>query len=1850
MIDAFLSRYGLRGLRAGSPLLSILEAAAQSDLRSTQDIFNLLDSLSLDRATGVALDRKAADEDIIRLSVSPSSGTVVVYDTSFSKVETKIYQGAAAPNAGTQVIRVSDASTFPSTGSIYIGRGTVNVEGPIAYTSVTPTGNYWTIALSAATLKFHDTGEAVVLAKGGDRVVPAGTVVRTTHGGVSVPITFSTLSAVTIPDGEISADGVGVVCQQPGVIGNVAKNAICEFTSPPFEGAAVTNLQPLDNGQAAEDDASLRERIRDARQSRAKGTALALITNAKGVRAADENKTVLSASLFTPNGEPATLFIDDGTGYEEMSDGVAIDPLVNQAVGGEQYLRLGGPLPVTKAFAVTTLTAPFELSGGATLAVKVAGVLSEHSFSGTEFKSISNATAYEIVSSINANPKLLFSARTANNGTKVVVFARSELNEDIEVVTPDIGTNANQYLGFTGGVNYTLRLYKNDVLLYKDGKKAIVTTAPQNDWAATIANGVYVKVKVDDTKARVYKIVDQDFVDAGTGYVSVDASNALEAWAAVFNAKIPGITCLVTSGRLQFVSNRGTSSAAAIVISEPVGGDKDVDGVTVSSISNNLVKLGMFNSLVGLSAAGRSNDYTLNKNTGEIKLTAPIATNDTVSAGTEFTRAYLQGAVQVTGTVTFAGAASLWVVMDGAASLISTSVTSGTAFNVTAPAGSRRRYTTSNAVFQNVKRGDWMVLWDPAFTVRGAWRVSSVDPAFKYVEVERENPHVNQNLVAPSSSGMVFVRTDNIVQQINLSAGANRSLASIATEINASLLGGTASVFRNKYLRITTDTFGANGDIFVAAANLDGQQLGFALGKRVSNTSSHIAAIENQNAESGTPTFAIGSVATLPGILGETFTVAGITYKSGDLVRFLRRKLVGGTEFGNLVGFWTPVKSVSGNTVTPRNVVSTAIVGDRIVATSPYSIGPYDTLGLILDGNFTTKNYNVPMWRKIKPVAGQSYTATALQVVDVDNANSPLSNSFGTSDADFFRDFAVYMNARAKSHAGGNNVPLANYHHNKAILWRYGRMGAEGNAVRVSYVNPSGPNQPITLTTKNGQYSDIQIGLPSDIARTGLNLYGTTRFSTTIVVGAPADTLTFSAYRPSVSLTRNSNVVSGTTGVAHGYAVGDIVYITSGDPNFPSGAKVITDSVGNLFKYNETGPNVVVASVQTADSAPVAPDFTNVQIGDVVSIASSTGFAASNTGVFRVYAKTATTFSVAVTTGTATAEASKPLNSATGLRFYPIKTAASKASDIVTWVNANTNGLITAVAIENGGGAPGTGTIGMSTRDEYFLGYGNSTGGTPVSSWSLADGINYVLSSNLAVSPNTITLKNSVSADLVTDSDFDNESIRLVPICVEGVVRYLSSPAVSGFYAGSEIVASTQNSKLQLSSASIGSRGSIQVTGGTANSTSILVVGAGSVVDTTYSKVTVASNQATGLTGGQWVAVQGSGVQQKSVPITSGSSLQTIALNGSNWKVSFDGGTSLWSSRYNINTAALIWEVDKVGRFAVYYCDTVSFPNVIEGDWVRIVNNSMSTSNTGVFRVVRKLSDNKTFWVENPNAVSEKVQTASGDYVEFYPYDSVMPGDQLVLDTDIFGASNRGTFTVVNTTGGTSNTVTVSGSMTAFSGGGALGANSTFVRFVEASPVRLIKQISAIGQTPSSNDYLDVVFNTSALASKMNSSAGAAIQPLDKLGFSTELVSGADAYSYAKGLIGEVTRVLYGDPANPSIYPGVVAAGAQVNVSGPLVKRISVGLAIRVMAGADVSSIVNLVKSAAASAVNRVQIGRPVALSSIVSAAAGVGGVLAVTVTSPTYNSGNDLIAVQANEKPRVLDPDNDVVVSVVGV
>lgn len=748
-IQGTLSRIGIPSLKVGSPCLSLLEAVSQSQLKVSASIFSFLASVSLDQATGVALDRTGLSENLPRIPVTPATNIVTITDTSFVKISTKIFQGGSAPIIGTLNLNVTDATNFPATDSVYLGRGTNDYEGPLAYTSLlAPTGgplpvnaagysggSYWTIVLSSGTQRFHNIGETVILAQGGLRSVPSGSVVQTPQGNLVQSVQFKTLFDVNVPDGETTIFNVNVRALKAGSVGNIQANAINQFAQPPFTGAKASNPLPFTNGLPAEDDDSYRERIRLARQSRVKGTVLALQTASVGVVDPTQNKRVISASVLSMANQPTILIIDDGTGYEETTQGVAIESLFDSALGGESFCKTT-ERPIAKAFVLSTDVAPFNLTSGATLAVEVGGITTEHSFNGDEFQAINNATAYEVIASVNGNPLLNWSARTVNNGSQVAIFAKADTNEDLQVLSV-AENDANTAFGFPTTHTYTMRLYRNDLLLNKDGQLAFLNSNPISQWAPL--SGPQTLVIVIDgipfqfgtvggfSYPQFAAFTDQDFVNNNTGYTSLGINNEA-AWATVLNARIPGITATVNAGLITITSNKGRTKTAQIQL---LGG---------TLVTNGMFALG--------ASLGAPSDYLLDRNTGEIRLQKQLLAGDTLAAGSVNTRAFLQSDAFT--TLTLASNARLWFAVDDNAQLVNSGVNASTALTITVPQPiSGRAYVsawgitarvasvTGSPLFLNIEPDDWAIFTDPSFgALQGALRVAKVDAGGTYFDIE----------------------------------------------------------------------------------------------------------------------------------------------------------------------------------------------------------------------------------------------------------------------------------------------------------------------------------------------------------------------------------------------------------------------------------------------------------------------------------------------------------------------------------------------------------------------------------------------------------------------------------------------------------------------------------------------------------------------------------------------------------------------------------------------------------------------------------------------------------------------------------------------------------------------------------------------------------------------------------------------------------------------------------------------------------------------------------------------------------------------------------------------------------
>lgn len=1201
MIDAFLSRYGLKALKAGSPVLSLIEAAAQSDVRNSQDIFQLLNANSLDNAELQALDRIGADELVARISESPSSGLVNISDTSFAKISSKIYQGLPAPIVGTTTLNIADGSSFGSTGNLYIGRGTANFEGPIAYTAVTAVPSpanptYWTITLSSPTAKFHNLGEPVTKAQGGNRLVGAGTVVQTPQGNLSSSVQFSVLYSATVPDGETEVLNVQVVAKRPGVIGNVAAGSISQFQAPPFNGAAVTNPRPLSNGLATESDDAYRERIRNARASRSRGTALALKTFTIGAVSPDENKRVISASVVTNAGLSTTMYIDDGTGYEETSVGVAYETLMDSAGGGESYFQISEDPPITKANLKTLASSPFALSPGSKLSFSVSSTVYTHTFSSGEFRDISAATAYEVVSSINADTGLGWSARTSGSGSQVIVFAKSDTNEDL--INEAVADDANEILQFPGTPAYTTRLYKNDRLLTKDGKGAYVLGNSISMWG-TLTSPETLTVSVDGTSAQTYTFTDADFISANTGFVTLGI-NSVNSWVSVINAKIPGITASVSGNGIKLESNLGPSARAGVSI--PLNG-----GTLVSKL--------MFSSQT---AAGLVKDYILDRNTGQITLTVPLSALDKLTLGSKYTRSFIDSLNLGETIVPTTAPTDFWFSLDGDMTLVPTGVVQGTVLTASVSEVDRWGYRlrlTSNAaldLFPDVAVGDWVIPWDSSFTsyMRSPWRVARVGSPATYIEIEKPS------MMAARSGHTSTVLADGRVLLVGGMSGEK--------PVNASYIGRTPTSSCEIYDPNTatwmpatamgtaranhTATLLSNGKVVVIGGSSNGTDNGALSSGEVynpvTNTWTAIASI---------PAGPRWKHVALLVASGDILVTAGKTTDSTYLASTYTYTPGTDTWSAALGAIGTARANAMGMVLNNGDVIIAGGENGSPLSSDEFSTPPWAA--------WTTTGAQLSVARHSGGIVklGNGKVLVAGGVTSVDEGTTGITVS-GAAD--------IYTAAGVGAHGVWTIVPSLGIPTGYNVL----TVATSGNVVcAFGYRNPNDDR------TEVGAYDGTIIGWAK---RTGvqplgafkrLRATGAALGSNVVVYAGGADTSDFhpaassekftaptSIFTAPAGLVRAAGTVTGTTTVPHGLTIG-LTYtytLQPGEADFPVGDKVITITGASTFTYVEAGAAVASANEQSFTGTGVWSQSDRVLGANPITITSDVGFSVARTKGF----------------------------------------------------------------------------------------------------------------------------------------------------------------------------------------------------------------------------------------------------------------------------------------------------------------------------------------------------------------------------------------------------------------------------------------------------------------------------------------------------------------------------------------------------------------------------------------------------------------------------------------------------------
>lgn len=231
----------------------------------------------------------------------------------------------------------------------------------------------------------------------------------------------------------------------------------------------------------------------------------------------------------------------------------------------------------------------------------------------------------------------------------------------------------------------------------------------------------------------------------------------------------------------------------------------------------------------------------------------------------------------------------------------------------------------------------------------------------------------------------------------------------------------------------------------------------------------------------------------------------------------------------------------------------------------------------------------------------------------------------------------------------------------------------------------------------------------------------------------------------------------------------------------------------------------------------------------------------------------------------------------------------------------------------------------------------------------------------------------------------------------------------------------------------------------------------------------------------------------------------------------------------------------------------------------------------------------------------------------------------------------------VNITGGTANAVSI-----LFATDGQADGTFTLSNTVGLSIGQEVKIVD--NNSPAVYGYITNITGTGPYTVKVENArtGGAAldltaftgdqaayVSPRNLLNFSLLPSSGMDAYSYYTGLLQKAQWVVDGREDDLENYPGVKAAGTQVEIKPPSINRIVITVDVTTSEGVSLTSIQESIKSAISNYVNNLGVSQDVVVSEIIKRVKSVSGVYDVSMVSPSDN-----IAVGDEEIVRISNSD----------
>lgn len=1169
MIRKIIADTPVNDINKGSVLLTLLEAAAANDFENNTAILNVLELLNIDALRNNDLDAYASNFGLVRNTATKASGFVKVTDTSITKRSTTLYPVKPAPIAGTSVLFVNDASEWSQTGTLYIGRGTPNFEGPINYSSIVDNGTFYTINLDSALEKDHLLSEAVIDGQGTtDRQILAGTVVKIAANNISPEVEYTILRDAVIPAGEDTVGDIPVTALKAGTQGNAGINSITLFNTIPFPGATVTNTNAYTNGIDTESDEVFRNRIKAYSSTLARGTKQSILAAIDGVSDETEGKQVASAVITEPAdiGEPSIVYIDDGSGFEPSYDGQSVDLMVASASGNEEFLQLAN-FPLPRPQVVNNAEAPYLLTSGMELKVLVDGVEEAVVFSESDFRSISSATLSEVVVAIN-DRALTFKARLDQDSTRMLLYPVEYKAETIQVVSSGESLDANTEFKFPVNEFSYIALYKNNTRLREVERSAAVTSNPFSTW--DIAGVGNIIISVDDTPDQDRSFDTPDF--GGTNFNALTVND----WVNAFNAKFAGLTATAsTTGRLILTSNR-EGSASQI---EVVGGsylEKMFGGQELTSV-------------------GQDSDFALNRQNGNLQLADSPVAGDVITAGSSDTKGNVISGSASGGNFNVSTDANnrpseMVIVTDAERVLARTvNLAVGSSITLTDEGSNVMRIMANTAsAFKEVQPGDFIYITnrgDIDGTGTGSWVDIASCGLFKITSKGEHTSDGTDTYVEVINNGMVVGGAYSVEDGLDVQAffsdtypqlwrgtmtsnPAAAPIEDVVSSLNDNIRGVFAQVFRTNFIKLTSVTEEGGSIAIPVSVGNAATQLFATGGSQQEGTASHIA-----NRVQETDVFSIfrRTTPTNTNVWLDRYTYTDV---KGSLTSAVEPSKDGtgtyseqledtNTDFTTETSYDNSVTITSGQNKQQTRNIRTIIDADNLGTRHdiPRSLMDYNTgdeyqivenlefsaednLVAIIDNDAVAKTIDIAFSRTGQINSGSQAgifnpTNLAFSADDADNEDGidfgslDVWGTLPTQSNTDFNDYAIWMKGRNWYNSNG-----------AAILLRANEFGPIGDKIRFTIDYPSVPNS--TASSFHANTPDVTL-----VAYT---------------FGSDAAVLT--------------NVA-------------------------PGDQFTITDLGGDTFRI----------------TFPVTATVANINIGDVVSISSDSGWSSANQGVYRVNAK-----------------------------------------------------------------------------------------------------------------------------------------------------------------------------------------------------------------------------------------------------------------------------------------------------------------------------------------------------------------------------------------------------------------------------------------------------------------------------------------------------------------------------------------------------------------------------------------------------------------------------------------------------